>query len=111
MIKLIIWDLDGVLLESRDLHYYALNAALEDIDEDYVITTDEHLSTYDGLPTTKKLEMLTKQKGLLEKYYSAVWSSKQEKTRKLIDEMKPDLRIVDMVKKFFEQGYVQAVDK
>ena len=26
--KLIIFDLDGVLIDSRDLHYYALNDAL-----------------------------------------------------------------------------------
>ena len=28
MIKLIIFDLDGVLVESRELHYIALNKAL-----------------------------------------------------------------------------------
>ena len=29
MIKLIIFDLDGVLIDSRDLHYHALNNALD----------------------------------------------------------------------------------
>ena len=28
MIKLIVFDLDGVLVEARDIHYLALNEAL-----------------------------------------------------------------------------------
>ena len=37
MNKLVIFDLDGVILDSRDLHYDALNDALRKIDEKYVI--------------------------------------------------------------------------
>ena len=33
MIKLIIFDLDGVLVDARELHYNALNRALKSIDE------------------------------------------------------------------------------
>ena len=51
MIKAIIFDLDGVLVDARELHYKALNQALASIDEKYVISRDEHLATYDGLPT------------------------------------------------------------
>ena len=58
MIKLIIFDLDGVLVDARELHYEALNKALLSLDAKYVIKRDEHLSSYDGLPTTKKLEKL-----------------------------------------------------
>ena len=60
MIRLVIFDLDGVLVDARELHYNALNKALSSIDEKYVIGRDEHLSTYDGLSTTKKLNMLIK---------------------------------------------------
>ena len=52
--KLIIFDLDGVLVDSRDMHYESLNRALKDIAPTYVISYEEHLSTYDGLSTTKK---------------------------------------------------------
>ena len=45
MIKLVIFDLDGVLVEARDIHYHALNRALISIDEQYVVARDEHLST------------------------------------------------------------------
>ena len=48
MIKTIIFDLDGVLIESKEIHYKALNEALP---FNYRISYEEHLSTYDGLPT------------------------------------------------------------
>jgi len=38
MIKLIIFDLDGVLVESRELHFIALNRSLSDVGEQYVIS-------------------------------------------------------------------------
>ena len=43
MIKLIVFDLDGVLVDSRDMHYKALNMALEEVDEKFVISRVEHL--------------------------------------------------------------------
>jgi HAD superfamily hydrolase (TIGR01509 family) len=81
MIRLIAFDLDGVLAESRELHYVALNMALEEINPVYVISREEHLSTYDGLPTSKKLQMLTNTKGLAVSLHNKIWESKQEKTR------------------------------
>ena len=41
-IKLIIFDLDGVLVEAKQIHYEALNEALG---EKYAISWNEHLST------------------------------------------------------------------
>ena len=60
-LKLIIFDLDGVLVEAKNIHYDALNEALG---KKYEISWNEHLSTYDGLKTTQKLEMLTERKDL-----------------------------------------------
>ena len=60
MVKLIIFDLDGVLVEAKNIHYNALNEALGD---KFAISWNEHLSTYDGLKTSQKLDMLTKNKG------------------------------------------------
>lgn len=84
MIKLVIFDLDGVLIDSRDLHFYSLNNALESVGEQYVINRKEHLSTYDGLSTSKKLSMLSKSKGLPESLHSEIWKRKQEETLKLL---------------------------
>ena len=80
MIKLIIFDLDGVLIDSRELHYEALNSALVKIDPKYVIAREEHLSKYDGLNTTAKLELLHSEKGLPKSEFNSVWQNKQSAT-------------------------------
>lgn len=110
MIKLIIFDLDGVLVDARELHYEALNRALESIDSKYIIQRDEHLSTYDGLPTTKKLNMLTKQKGLPKDMHKKVWTLKQGMTRDIIDkEMVYDERIREILCSLKDRGYQLCV--
>lgn len=61
-IKAVIFDMDGVLIEAKDWHYEALNQALELFG--YKISRYDHLVTFDGLPTKKKLEMLSMERGL-----------------------------------------------
>ena len=95
MVKLIVFDLDGVLVDARELHYEALNLALADIDESFVISRPEHLSTYDGLSTTKKLQMLTENKGLPEKFHHSVWKLKQQKTVEIINNFEHDHRMIN----------------
>lgn len=108
MIKLIVFDLDGVLVDAREIHYEALNAALADIDHKYVIGRQEHLSIYDGLSTTKKLNMLTKNKDLPKELHNAVWSLKQKKTVEIIDNFDKDIRICNILKKLKTDGYTIA---
>lgn len=57
MIKGIIFDMDGVLVDAKDWHYHALNSALALFG--YNISHREHLTTYDGLPTREKLRMMS----------------------------------------------------
>jgi HAD superfamily hydrolase (TIGR01509 family) len=61
-IKAVIFDMDGVLIDAKDWHYEALNRALQHFG--YNISRYDHLVTFDGLPTRKKLEMLTREHGL-----------------------------------------------
>ena len=62
MNKLIIFDLDGVLLEAKEIHFKALNSALEEINPELVISWEEHLRSYDGLKTYDKLKLLSLKK-------------------------------------------------
>lgn len=55
-IKAVIFDLDGVLVEAKDWHFDALNKALKIFGCDF--SYEEHLLTYDGLPTKMKIKML-----------------------------------------------------
>ena len=84
MYDLIIFDLDGVLIDSKEVHYKSLNMALSEVDERYTITTEEHLKIYDGLPTRKKLSLLNEQKGLPNEYFDNIWQRKQEITVDLL---------------------------
>ncbi len=108
MIKLIIFDLDGVLVDARELHYEALNKALGSIDKKYIIKRDEHLSTYDGLSTTKKLDMLFKNKGLSVELHNSIWNLKQEMTIKIIDGFSIDNRIRGILRSLKLEGYTIA---
>ena len=105
MIKLIIFDLDGVLVNSRELHYIALNKALSEIGEEYTISKEEHLCKYDALTTTQKLNKLTKEKKLPKEYHNKVWQLKQQKTLQEIDSYQCDYRIIDILKKLKSQNY------
>ena len=57
-IKAVIFDMDGVLIDAKDWHYEALNMALRTFGLE--ISRHDHLTTYDGLSTKHKLEMLGK---------------------------------------------------
>ena len=108
MIKLVIFDLDGVLVDARELHYEALNRALAGLG--FTITREEHLSTYDGLPTTKKLELLTANKGLQKENYDLIWKKKQEFTSLIInEEMTYDERLRGILSKLKSEGYIISV--
>ena len=109
MNKLIIFDLDGVLIESRELHYQSLNDALNSIDSKYVITRDEHLSVYDGLNTTRKLTLLNESKGLPVEYYNMIWQRKQLATFELIKRFIVDTKLVDIISKLKSAGYMWLV--
>lgn len=62
MIKAVVFDMDGVLIEAKDWHYDALNRALGLFG--YEIPRADHLNSYDGLPTAMKLELLSADNGL-----------------------------------------------
>lgn len=56
-LEAILFDLDGVLVDACDWHYIALNKAL--LKSGYIpISKDDHLKTFNGLPTKIKLNML-----------------------------------------------------
>jgi HAD superfamily hydrolase (TIGR01509 family) len=108
MIKLIIFDLDGVLVEAKEIHYKTLNKALAEVDKKYMITEKEHLSTYDGLKTNQKLEMLTKNKGLNPAHYEQIWNRKQDLTIDAISELKPNAHLIVVFKRLRDMGYKLA---
>jgi beta-phosphoglucomutase len=82
MIKAIIFDMDGVLIEAKDWHYESLNSALELFG--FTIKRHEHLTSYDGLPTRKKLEMLSLESSLPLELHGFINELKQQYTMDII---------------------------
>lgn len=81
LIRAILFDLDGVLVDACDWHYLALNRALEEV-IGFSISRDDHVTTYNGLPTKVKLDML----GLDAEQSKKVWQLKQDYTLDTIRE-------------------------
>ena len=105
-IKFVIFDLDGVLVEAKEIHYEALN---ESLGEKYMITWDEHLSRYDGLKTSQKLEMLTKDKGLPVELYDKVWINKQKLTIDKLRSLSQSEQLIECMTSLANDGYKIAV--
>jgi len=107
--KLVIFDLDGVLIDSRDVHYDALNSALIKINPKFVVTREEHLSKYDGLGTTMKLKMLTELKGLPVEYHDQVWKEKQRQTIDILQKLPENKTAISIIKQLKKDGWKIAV--
>jgi len=86
MVRCVLFDLDGVLVEARDWHYHALNKALMNV-SGTEISLDEHLTSFNGLPTAKKLDMLENMGRLKEEHKDRIWKLKQDFTIETIKEM------------------------
>lgn len=110
MIKLIIFDLDGVLVEAKDIHYKALNDAILEVtgDTSMMIGWEEHLSIYDGLKTNQKLQMLTHRKGLPQEYQELIYDYKQEYTLEHLTTLEPDERLQGIFKALKDDKYYIA---
>lgn len=81
-IKSVIFDMDGVLIDAKDWHYEALNKALELFG--FSISRYDHLTIYDGLPTKKKLEMLSLESELPTELHAFINEMKQKYTMEMV---------------------------
>jgi HAD superfamily hydrolase (TIGR01509 family) len=107
-IKAVLFDLDGVLVDATEWHYEALNRALGLFG--YNIARYEHLTTYNGLPTKRKLEMLSVEKGFPRGLHPLVNKIKQKYTREVIlHNCTPVFEKEFMVHQLKREGYKLAV--
>lgn len=107
-IKAILFDMDGVLIDAKEWHFEALNKALQLFGME--INRYDHLVTYDGLPTTKKLEMLSIERGLPKDLHQFISDMKQQYTMEIIHaKCKPTFYHEYALSKLKEEGYRMAV--
>ncbi len=107
-IKAVIFDMDGVLIDAKEWHYEALNRALALFG--YEISRYDHLVTYDGLPTSKKLEMLSMERGMPRRLHKFINELKQQYTvDKIFTDCRPVFAHEYALAKLREDGYHIAV--
>ncbi|WP_333573275.1 HAD family hydrolase [Sphingomonas sp.] len=108
MIKAVLFDMDGVLIEAKDWHYEALNLALAHFGME--IARDAHLATFDGLPTRDKLNMLTKTRGFPRGLHDFTNRLKQSFTQEIAyARCRPVFHHRDALSRLKQQGYHLAV--
>lgn len=107
-IRAVLFDLDGVLVDAREWHYQALNQALRLFG--FEVDRYDHLVTYDGLPTRKKLEMLSIEKDLPRSLHAFINQLKQENTFDLIySQCRPSFNHRFALSQLKRDGYRMAV--
>ena len=85
-VDLVIFDLDGVLVDACEWHRVALNEALMEVCG-YEIPLEDHYADYNGLPTLTKLDKLSTRGLLPEEDHKKVSDLKQEKTMGVIEKL------------------------
>tara|TARA_B100001123_G_C15309910_1_gene1024011 strand:+ start:1253 stop:2632 length:1380 start_codon:yes stop_codon:yes gene_type:complete len=100
MIDTVIFDLDGVLINSKNIHFEAVNRALSDNKVKYQISYEDHLKNFDGLPTSKKLKILNAKKLVSKKLNNKIKIRKNKITRQLLEKnLIYDKKIYNLFKK------------
>lgn len=107
-IKAVLFDMDGVLIDAKDWHYEALNKALGLLGME--ISRYDHLTTFDGLPTKVKLQMLSKKYYLPTELHQFINDVKQSYTAEIVyQRCHPMFHHQYVLSKLKQEGYKVAV--
>lgn len=111
-IEAVVFDMDGVLIDARDWHYQAMNRALGLFG--VKISMADHLARYDGLPTKRKLEILSEDEGIASLVprglYPFIAEMKQRYTAEIVyTKCRPVFKQEYLLAKLHASGYKMAV--
>lgn len=107
-IDAILFDMDGVLIDARHLHYEALNAALSPFGLE--ISHDAHLANFDGLSTRQKLAILSEMRGLPTGLHGLINDLKQKFTlAKIPSHCRPVFQHRYLLSRLAQEGYRLAL--
>ncbi|MEY4961584.1 MAG: hypothetical protein RLZZ249_281 [Actinomycetota bacterium] len=102
MIRAVVFDMDGVLIDAREWHKVALNEALELFGAE--ISDADHALKFDGLPTKRKLEMLSNAGLIPWRLHSLIEAVKQDRTLRIAS-----TRCYPLNNVLFTLGYIKSL--
>jgi HAD superfamily hydrolase (TIGR01509 family) len=98
-----------VLVDSKELHYDALNLALRSVNEKYYINRQEQAETFEGMTTRSKLDILTYTRGLPKELHEYVWNLKQQYSAAMFEDMPKDEELINVFRHISEQNIAIGV--
>lgn len=104
--ELFIFDLDGVLIDSKKNHFNSLNKSLKLIDKKYCISKNEQKYIFEGLTTNQKLILLSKTKNLPSYYYDNIWKNKQKFSTELFKKIVKNKMLIEIFS-FIKQNNIK----
>ena len=107
--SLVVFDLDGVLVDSREAHFNLLNQALNEIAPDFEVTWEFHLAKLEGLDTRSKLNFLSSEFGLDIHLHEKIWTTKQNLTSLWLETLVPNPVVYEVMSAIKSEGISIAV--
>ena len=108
IIKAVLFDMDGTLIEAKDWHFEAFNRALDLFG--MPTSRIDHETAFHGLPTSKKLEMLSIERGLPRELHAFLNEMKQKHTVEMIHtQCRPQFAQQQALSTLKARGYRLAV--
>ena len=105
MIKLVVFDLDGILVNTKEVHFEALNRALTDSNIE-PISYKDHINKYDGHPTKEKMVLLN----IPENKRPEIETRKKAYTTQLLEvSVKTDTDLISVFKALKQDGLLLHV--
>lgn len=107
--KLIVFDLDGVLLDFCEVHYETLNQAICEVaGETFCISREEHETIYNGRSTRAKLAMLEDHKNLSPLLFDDIFVRKQDLTSVAVSKVSNSPILYSILTRLRHEGYQTA---
>jgi beta-phosphoglucomutase-like phosphatase (HAD superfamily)/dTDP-glucose pyrophosphorylase len=104
--KLIVFDLDGVLLDFCEVHYETLNQSICEVAGfNYSISREEHETTFNGRSTRTKLAMLGERKGLAPILFEEIFVRKQQLTASAVSKVSKSKVLYSLFTRLRNEGY------
>lgn len=102
-IRHVIFDLDGVLVDTKELHYQAFKKAVKTIAKINIKSSWYH--KYDGITTREKLEILIQEGVLSSDQLPTIMAEKHAETLRQIElQIKPNEKITQLLTTLRDEG-------